>query len=407
MRHTAVVAIGLGLAACTGDIENMGGGPPPPPPPATDVQIKVQDGGSPQAGVRVLFQGASGVQEVPTDSAGIAKADMPDGGNVTVIRTYPAAVPPQQPMPDEVLTYIGVKAGDRLNVGHQTALGTPAAINVVVPSTLQGTVTVMTPCGQGTGTAPNIPITVTGCPAMMDFYVTDQNQSYVYARMPYASNTDLSTQPLADTLQDTFTATNVQPGTTVTAELRIVAGNFVLHSSGPQQIDQNPANVNLPNLQGGLEELLIGTMSSAMGNQMVSRRNQFEITPKTFDASVGIIPYVSTPMYTPTQITWMEQGQTGGADFAMWGLSVTPQGTQTVKYVRGIVAPHSGTTLAIPQLTGADAKYNPTATDTLQGGGGLVGMTGGYDAARVNVFAVPTIVDIAPKDGIITYSYAR
>ena len=66
-----------------------------PPPPNNRVAVTVADGATPQANVRVLFQAADGsVVTAMTDATGVAFTDMPAGGNVTVIRTYPVAVPP-------------------------------------------------------------------------------------------------------------------------------------------------------------------------------------------------------------------------------------------------------------------------------------------------------------------------
>src|SRR5215467_6793313 len=113
MRRVALT-LGLVVSACTGSIGSTGGDddgnpppPPPPPPPSTSVQIVVQDGAMPAAGVRVVFQNADGSQTTSTtDATGMAKADMPAGGNLSVIR--PGVQPPQL---DTVFTYVGVKGG--------------------------------------------------------------------------------------------------------------------------------------------------------------------------------------------------------------------------------------------------------------------------------------------------------
>src|SRR5690242_16783798 len=131
MRTSSTFLALILASACTGSISGMGGGggggsgmPPP-----VDVRITVQDAMVPQAGVRVLFQDADGstITEAMTDANGQASTDMPDGGNLTVIRTFPAT-PPNPPPPDQVVTYVGVKPGDRLVLANPTTTATPAAI---------------------------------------------------------------------------------------------------------------------------------------------------------------------------------------------------------------------------------------------------------------------------------------
>src|SRR5689334_13522399 len=112
MRNATFGALAATMVtACIGTIGGTGDDmpvDPPPPPPSPTVHVTVQDGSMPQAGVRVLFQHADGslAQAAMTDAMGAAQYDMPDGGNLTIIRTYPAATPPR---PTEVLTYVGIK----------------------------------------------------------------------------------------------------------------------------------------------------------------------------------------------------------------------------------------------------------------------------------------------------------
>ncbi len=413
MRHIGLTA--LLLTACTGTIGSTGGGGDDnPPPPPTTVQITVQDGTAPQAGVRVLFQPSDGPQiEIATDATGIAKTEMPLGGNITVIRTYPQSLPPPQtPKPAEVYTYVGVKAGDSLVLGHETDdSGTPGAINVVVPDAAQGNVTVVTPCGTGTGQAPNVPITVTGCPSMLPVFAHDDGQDSFFVQMPYASNLDLSHQLLVGSLTATLSATNVQPNMQVSAELRILSGMFAMYSTGNQGVDGGAQNVDLPNLQG-LDSLVIGTITTANGTQMVARRATYAVTPTVIDASAGIIPYITgTPMYGPGTITWQETG-TGTADAVIATLDVVRNGAMGgtpapgSEYIRAILAAHTGASLAIPVLTGADAIYNPSMVDQIQGTHGLIGAAGGYDVVRPHAFSVSNVVEGTPENGQITLSYA-
>ena len=91
-------------------------------PPSTSVDLTVRDGQTPQPGVSVIFQHADGTlaAEAMTDANGVATAELPDGGSITVLRSFPP-VDAQTPAPPlEVYTYVGVKAGDHLALGRTT-----------------------------------------------------------------------------------------------------------------------------------------------------------------------------------------------------------------------------------------------------------------------------------------------
>src|SRR5207244_2044816 len=107
----------------------------------------------------------------------------------------------------------GVKAGDRLVLGDESPSITTSlsAVNVSVPVNAQGTVSLTSACGSGQGTAPLVPITVGSCPAMVTFYGEDQGGSAFVARTAYSNPVDLSASSLANSLQTSFSATNVTP----------------------------------------------------------------------------------------------------------------------------------------------------------------------------------------------------
>jgi hypothetical protein len=134
---------------------------------------------------------------------------------------------------------------------------------------------------------------------------------------------------------------------------------------------------------------------------MVASREPYAAEPHTIDASASTVPYVPNAVYTATGVTWIETG-TGTADFVVSTLAVT----STTKYTRYIIAPHTNKSLAVPTLAGADAIYNPSATDSIVGTLGLGTVTGGYAAARAFAFSTPNLVDGAPMNGTLTLSYA-
>lgn len=377
------------------------------------MRVRVQDGFSGVASVRVIFQDAADtvIADTVTDAQGLASAEM-SAGSVTVIRTFPLITPPppEGQRAPEVYTYVGVKNGDLLQVGDPTSTKSPGAIVVKVPDTAEGTVKVTTPCGAGQGTAPNIAITVNDCPTMMGFLVTDAQQSSFFQEAPYAENVDLSTGTLSGNLAATLSATNVPPNTTVNAEERVVTGLFTLFSSGEKRVDQAPQTVTLPNLTG-VDQLIVARISTQnMGTQIVSARDTYSGSPALIDASADLIPYITgNVQYAPTGVSWTEMGS-GTADAVYVTLSVTRGagmgGVPLVdaEYTRLVIAPHAGTSLRMPVLP--DALYNPTSADQIGGATGLVRATGGYDAIRAKVFAVDRLADAAPAGGKLVLSYA-
>src|SRR5687768_10093556 len=127
MQRFAILPM-LFASACIGELTGGGDDPKPEPPmpqppePVTDVQLKVRDGALPINGVKVIFQNAddSVIAEATTDAAGLATTKMPNGGNVTVIRTYGPDVYGQPGPIDQVYTYVGVKPGDTIELVGDT-----------------------------------------------------------------------------------------------------------------------------------------------------------------------------------------------------------------------------------------------------------------------------------------------
>lgn len=428
MHRLGLVA--LALCACThamssGAGDNDGGGADAGPGssngsgsdndtvPPTDVRVVVQDGYAPIAGVRVVFAGADGsTMELSTGADGRAQTAFA-GGNVTVIRTYPTGNPQQYP---EIYDYIAVKPGEALHVGHVTDNATPTTIQVAVPTLAQGNVKIVTPCGSGQGTAPTISVSVTACPSELSLYLRDGNQESFVATVPYATTIDVSHQTLNSDLSTTILTYDVGPGvSSVTAEGRAVAGMHQVYSTGAQRVDQASIQTNLPDLAATIDELVIGTIvATAGGTQMTATRSLWEPMPVSVDGT-GALPYLQEdPVFTPTGVSWVETGS-GTVDAVIATIEVTRSTAPSpadAKYTRTILAPYSGMSLAIPQLTGADATYNPTPADQLAGAAGLVGAvgsdtaTGGYDALRPWAFGVANLVEAAPVGVSVTLSYA-
>ena len=281
----------------------------------------------------------------------------------------------------------------------------------MVPETENNTnYTIKTPCGQGTGTGPLIPLTVRGCSAQLTVYVTDQDNSSFVKTMPYSDLVDVSAEALRGKLSSQILATNVTPGSQVIAEKRLVMGNFALYSSGEKRVDQTAQNVDLPTLTGIEELQLTRVVDPTNHSHMVSERKPYAQGTTSVDGSIGIIPSIETPIYSPTGLSWVETG-TGGASVTLATLTITrdvgdgvPPGPNDV-YIRSIVAPHTGATLRMPMLPGTAAQYNPGATDQIAGALGIAQFTGDYAAARPVVFTAPSLFEVAPLGGRVVMSY--
>ncbi len=403
--------------ACTGSIGNGNGtgDDDPPVPPSTDVQIRVRDANTPVVGATVIFQNLdeSLIAEVQTDATGTATAEMPAGGNLTVIRTFPLTLPVEESRKTEIYTYLSVEAGDRLELGDAVdELATPAAINVMVPDNgNNANYTIKTPCGTGQGTGPLIPLTVRGCSSQLTVYVTDQDNSSFVKTMPYSNLVDVSTEALRGKLSSQILATNVTPGSQVIAEKRLVMGNFALFSSGEKRVDQTAQNVDLPTLTGIEELQLTRVVDPTNHAHMVAERKAYAQGTTSVDGSIGIIPSIETPNYSPTGLSWVEAGTGGAASVTLATLTITrdlgdgvPPGPNDV-YIRSIVAPHTGATLRMPLLPGTGAQYNPGATDQIAGSLGIAQFTGDYAAARPVVFTAPSLFEVAPLGGRVVMSY--
>lgn len=401
------------LVGCTGSIDSgEPGGDDGPDVPTNEVRVVVKDALAPQAGVRVIFQNAddSVIAEVMTDASGAASAQM-SAGNVSVIRTYTPVTPPppEGNRVPEVYTYVGVKGGDLIELGKSepTSVATPGAIVVKVPE-INGTVTVRTPCGSGSGEAPNVAITVTNCPAMMDMYVTQNDQGF-YMQKPYAENIDVSMGVLNESLSSTVTAINVPTDAQVNVEQKIFAGAFELFSSGEKRVDQNAQNVDMPNLTGVDGLVVMRVNVPQQGAVMTGMRSLYSGAVSSVDASAHPMPYIMGNVdYEPTGITWTQAG-TGTADAVMVTLAVTRGAAMGMvpavdaEYVRAIIAPHGAGTLRIPAVP--DARFNPTVQDEIGGALGLVKSSGGYDMVRAKAFSKESIVDAAPSGGSISIAY--
>lgn len=395
------LAIGFALvaAACTGDI--TGGGDDVVDPPVVEVSITVRDQGVPAANVPIVFQAPDGsvLAELTTDGLGVAKADMPDGGNVSVIRTELIEAVEKK----TVYTYVGVKPLDNLIFGRGT-LTNAAEVNVTVnvpPDA--GNVTIKTPCGEGAGAAPTIALTLTGCATELDFFVTNGNGDSFLAHAPVSGPVDFTTQVFQPKNTTMLALTNVpiDVQTTSIAKRLDTPAPFYVFSTG-ELITRTTIETTTPTLPTA-EQVVVVTAKRDTSVQMISSRQPFAPTPAAIDVNAGYMVRTSGTAVDPAtgNVTWTEVG-TGTPDFVTAMLATT-RGELT--FTRYIAAPYAGPSLVVPRLPDSYATLNWIAGDTVAASHALVKATGGYDAMRGRLYAVGSTVDAVPMNGTTTVSY--
>ena len=413
MQRFAILPL-LFASACLGSItggdESDPKDPPvQPPEPVTDVRVTVRDATDVQAGVKVVFQATddSVIAEGVTDSSGAVTAKMPNGGNVTVIRTYGPNVYGEPGPIDQVFTYVGVKPGDNIELVGTLRDDTPYIAKVNVGLSNGEFVAIQTPCGQGYGHAPTIEVQLKGCGSQTDFFVinysgeTDEDgvnsgPLYFATHANLAPTIDLTGETFRGTLSTEVIAANM-PQMAVSLQKRLVLGNFTLFDTG--MLGAPTATTDVPELPNA-EQIVSAHVTDYAGTMLVmSARSQFSSAPITIDVAAGMIPTSQAPALSGTMLTWTEQG-TGTPDVAFAQIQV---GAVDRQFVRSIAAPYSATkSMQVPTLPAAYAKYNVQTGDTPTIMHSLARITGGYDAARARIFGS---VDLAPVGGTATIAY--
>jgi hypothetical protein len=398
---TARLAIGFALvaAACTGDITS--GGDDDIDPPVVEVSITVRDQGVPAPNITIVFQAPDGtlIADLKTDGGGVAKADMPDGGSVSVIRSVLVEEIERQ----VVYTYVGVKPLDNLVFGRGTLLD-PAEVNVTVnvpPDA--GNVTIKTPCGQGAGAAPTVTLTLTGCATELDFFVENAAGDGFLARAPVAGLVDFTAQVFQpkNTTMLSLTAVPVDIQTTSIQKRLDTPAPFSVFSTGALST-RTTIEATTPTLPTS-EQVVIVTAVQGTSAQMISNRQPFSATPSAIDVNAGLIVRTSATAVDPAtgNVTWLEVGE-GAPDFVT-AMLVTTRGEQT--FTRHVAAPYAGALLLVPPLPDPYLGLNWLAGDIVAANHQLVRATGGYDAMRGRLFAVGSTIDAAPMNGTTTVSY--
>ena len=403
MQRLAVIS--LLLSACVGSITGGDTDPQPspspsdPPPDLREAKVVVRDGTRPQPGVHVLFQNADDtlIADVTTNAEGIATTKLPNGGNVTVVREFPAGTNGEPAAAPQLYTYLGVKNDDVLEVVLPLSDNTPYVTKVTValdPGTPFG---VMTPCGSAQGIAPTVEVTLYGCVGSTDFYVyeLDGETAAFLKHATLAPDLDFSTEVFRGTLAVEISASNMTMPA-VYLQRRLVTDHFTAYDSG---ILPTTATIDIPELPTA-DQITSAYVYDGQNTYVTARREAFSAAPSTIDIGAAMIPTPSTPALANNTLTWTETG-TGTADLAIARVVVQ---TQDRTFVRAIAGADT-MSMHVPMLPAPWTKYNvDAATDQPRIAHNLVRVTGGWDVGRARVFSFFDGADIAPMGGTATVS---
>jgi hypothetical protein len=392
------ILISLFACACFGQIDGGASDPPmddPNDPPPTEVRITVHDPSGPLAGLPVVFLDVNDAvaADVVTDAQGTAIAKLATG-SVTVIRA--AAMSQPGPSASSLYTYVGVKAGDQLELALPSIEpSNPVTVNVTVPATEEVgvPVEVRTPCGSGQGIPPTIAVTLDGCGSETDFYVTElglEQPASFLKRMQITDPVDLSGEIYREQLTSTYSVTNLPVGSSVSIEKRIETDLFrpVFTTGQIAVTPDQPIDVTLPNLPG-TEEQTYATVTSMVGTaQIVGSRDPYGSGPAVIDLAGAMIITPSAPTIAGDTVSWTEQGS-GAPDTVL----ATIRNTGVERYVAG---PYAGASIKVPHLPAAHDAFNVKADDKATIA--LARVSGGFDAVRARVFGGP----LAPVGGKAT-----
>ena len=396
------IFLSLLTTACVGTITDVGPSQEPEPEPSGSiVTMKVRDGAVPQVDVKVLFQAPddSLIAEVVTDEAGNATADMPKGGLVTVIRTYAPDAAGVDPL-DHLYTYVGVKAGDKLELVGALRSELVRIIKVKVNLDPGTPVTVSAPCGAGSGTAPVIELQLKGCAAEAPFLVVDNTDPadplYFTAVAPITPNIDFTAEDFRGRLTTDLRAANPMAQAQVAMQKRLLQGTFTVFDTGKLPAPAAAAIPDLPKTQ----QIVSAWVTTADGRKFVTAsRDAFAPVPAFVDIATNQIPTTSAPTYLNNVVSWTEAGN-GTVDLSIASITAGSVGRE---FVRSVAAPYVSTAMRVPPLPAAYDHYNIQPTDTPLIQHNLARVTGGYDGARARVFNY-ALADLAPAGGTATAS---
>jgi hypothetical protein len=350
------------------------------------VTMTVQRDGAPDVGVPVVFQTAAGtvIATVMTDSSGVATAQIPQGGTVTVIQTTS----------NVLSTYIGVTPPEQLTLVDYSAVQPTQTVDVTAPTDpgANGYLFNYSCGGPFPYSGPtNLPL---ACGAAEDVFVraaTTGNYigAFVALDVPIINHAMSITGSYMPMTSQTFTVTNSM--TTNVVFGAAIAGSHGLmgYRNGyvPVAGGSGSASTTDGFVANGVNEAVVMRAyipaTSNMFYQMVT-----SILPSTasfsLDLDSALLPIIaSAPSYNfaARKVVWQSSGGAHIPDATFARLAVD-RASQVWEW--HVAAPYVAGELALPALPVLAFDYNPQPGDSVTISLEHARVPGGYAAIRPN-----------------------
>jgi hypothetical protein len=353
-------------------------------PPSTRVRVMFTRD-QPVADVPVLFQRSDGtvVADVKTDAHGVVDIEFPEGGTtVSLLPIYSDGV-------KGVITYLGVKPGDVLEVGSSFPEKTFVDdVTLLLPPLPAESRSYMLEMRSGTLFDVRTPsLTLGRCGSPTNFVVRDDNHHSFYTELSTlrtGQTVDLTAGVFRGTRTITLRGENVpmsgvtfESTGTYTSDWRLDVSSeqskSVRITSGTGTTDF--AIADIPTAE------VTTLFTSGIGSSIkLWYRRQPPTSPVVFDFAQSGVAFVRNVSYAENTLSWTEDGTGGDLAFAYIFLN-NAAGAKRVDI--SIFGPKTGTTLRVPTFPAPYADRNRIPSDvSVVFRAGIARATGGWDAVR-------------------------
>jgi hypothetical protein len=438
------ISFAIALAAC-GNVKanHLPDAPPGDDAPGIDAasplvkvtSLTMTGDGQPDLNVTVIFEDATGnlISDDPVDANGKVQAEMPDGGNVVVVRT-PTDTPSTLNATVQVIT--GVKPGDDLTLGlkafgnDQASGGQTTMTASFTPVAGAGTTTFFTKCG-------SFPPNVTAGPPNVTLTFHDSCHGATFDLLMVASGGSLLTPVFTKVVGITHTnggTFTIPAGTTTMQNFTITAQNIDaqvagLSASRAGLLDDAPVgqqDVTVATPVAGTNTIVVpfeqglGTRSGVAVNWSrtdATNVQGLQVTTTTLlnnitmDVAPLELPWVTNVASTTSGMTWTTVAPGKDTDGLMleWAGKWTTVEKLTTTTIWIVFGAPSATGAALPPLPTKYARLDPhqqTATVTVTGALGALedyDVINGYDEFRQQaptLFLSGLLPNLAQFDGM-------
>lgn len=382
----------------------------PDAPTSGVVSLTITGQGTPVEGVDVYFQNADSslVAKVTTDATGVASATMEPGGFVTAVDPY---VTQRGIAFADLRTFAAVKPGDELLL-QQGSASTPITLTFVLPTDdgLTAEYDVNTTCGsqtfvsQGSGTMPGGVGSYSGCGTTLDVLVVARDPqgtptSWLYqagVAVTDGGTIDLTASTYQAIVETSFVFQN-GPAAASFVELSnaLISPRGVVSSlSRSSDLTAGAGTVNVSRAQPAGTTSVTTAMFQDTSGTPVGQHAVLAWSPTaathTIDLAGALLPeYSQAPAVAAAThtIAWTSTGTTQ-PDFVISRIEAIRE-SPLLGWRWQMVAPYTGTSVALPVLPTDLAAYNYVATDLITFDDLITAkVPGGYDAVRARLLAL-------------------